>query len=193
MLQTLEMPSSAPFPRADSNEQIISGRAGKMKKLLLLRHAKSNRDGSDAADFDRPLSDRGIKAAAIVGRYLGAKKFQPDLVLSSPAERARQTAMLFMKAAGITAELRFDERIYEAHASRLLSVVKQIDEDVNIALLVGHNPGFEDLLSALTGVVHHMPTAALAYLTMEIEKWNDAQDGCATLKWMITPKDLETN
>lgn len=162
-----------------------------MKKLLLLRHAKSDKQDSGIADFDRPLNDRGTKAASLVGSFIGSKKIQPDLVISSPAERARQTAMLATKAAGITADLRFDERIYEARAPQLLNVVMQIDESANLALLVGHNPGFEDLQSYLTGQVRHMPTAALVCLSMNIEKWSDARERCAELKWMITPKELE--
>lgn len=192
MLQTFAMPSSACMLRTRSNEQIISGRTGKMKKLLLLRHAKSTKYGSSVADFDRPLNNRGKKAASLIGSFVGTKKIQPGLVLSSPAERARQTATLFMEASGITAELRFDERIYEANASQLLNVVKQIEAGVSVAVLVGHNPGFEDLLEALTGIVQHMPTAALACFTMDIEKWSDVRERCAGLKWMITPKELES-
>lgn len=163
----------------------------RMKKLLLLRHAKSDKPASGIADFDRPLNDRGKKAAALVGGVIGKKKLQPDLVISSPAERARQTATIATTAAGINSDLRFDERIYEASAEQLLNVVKQIDESANLAMLVGHNPGFEDLQSDLTGQVRHMPTAALACLNLDIEKWSDAQDRCAELKWMITPKELE--
>jgi len=162
-----------------------------MKKLLLLRHAKSDKQAAGVSDFDRPLNNRGKKAAALIGDYLAKRKIQPDLVLSSPAERARQTAMLVGKAAGINVDLRFDERIYEANASQLMKVVKQIDETASTALLVGHNPGFEDLLSDLTGHVRHMPTAALACLNINIEKWKDAGEGCATIKWMVTPKELE--
>lgn len=162
-----------------------------MKKLLLLRHGKSEKLDSGIADFDRPLNNRGKKAASLVGSFIGKKKIQPDLVISSPAERARQTAALAIKAAGINADLRFDERIYEANAAQLLNVVKQIDESANIALLVGHNPAFEDLQSDLTGHVRHMPTAALAFLSMNIEKWSDVRERCAELKWMITPKELE--
>jgi phosphohistidine phosphatase len=162
-----------------------------MKKLLLLRHAKSNKHESGVADFDRPLNNRGTKAASLVGNYMAKKKIRPDLAISSPAERARQTAVLALKAAGITTDLRFDERIYEASASILLNVVKQIDDSSNLALLVGHNPGFEDLLADLSGHVQHMPTAALAYLVLDVEKWNDSRELCAELKWMVTPKGLE--
>ena len=162
-----------------------------MKKLLLLRHAKAEKLDSGMSDFDRPLNNRGKKAASLVGSLIAKKKIEPDLVISSPAERARQTAALAIKAAGIKVELRFDERIYEASSAQLLNVVKQIDESANDAMLVGHNPGFEDLQSDLTGHVRHMPTAALACLSLNVEKWSDAQERCAELKWMITPKEIE--
>lgn len=162
-----------------------------MKKLLLLRHAKSDKHVYGMADFERPLNNRGKKAAALIGSFLGKKRIQPDVVISSPAERARQTATLATEAAEIKAELRFDERIYEATASQLMNLINQIEESAEIALLVGHNPGFEHLQSDLTRHVHHLPTAALVLLNLNIEKWSDANERCAALEWIITPKELE--
>lgn len=162
-----------------------------MKTLILLRHAKSSWNDPDLSDFDRPLNKRGLKAAPLIGTYLRRKKIQPDLVLSSPAERARETANLVIEHAAISSQLRFDERIYAASATQLLTVVSQIEDSASVALLVGHNPGFEDLLSVFTGHARHMSTAALAYLTLEIEKWSEAREHCGKLGWMVKPKDLE--
>ena len=96
-----------------------------MKTLLLLRHAKSSREDPSLQDFDRPLNERGKKDAPLIGKYARKQKIKADLVISSPAERARQTAELFLKSAGPKVELRFDKQIYEASIRRLLSVVSQ--------------------------------------------------------------------
>lgn len=162
-----------------------------MKTLLLLRHAKSSRKDNDVRDFDRPLNQRGLKAAPSIGRLIGKRKLQPDLVLSSPAERARQTTQLVFEAAGLKTEVRYDERIYEATGAHLFEIVGQIEEDANVAMLVGHNPGLEELLEALTGEAHNLPTAALAGIELDIEKWNKVRAGAGRLDWLVTPKELK--
>ena len=161
-----------------------------MKTLLLLRHAKSSWDDPGQKDFDRPLNARGTKAAPLIGKFLLRQKVAPDLVLSSPAERARQTTALVLNAAKVAAELRYDERIYEASAARLLEVVSQIEEGVNVAMVVGHNPGMEELLLALTSEVRHVPTAALASIALDIEKWGKVREAVGRLEWFVTPKEL---
>jgi phosphohistidine phosphatase len=161
-----------------------------MKTLLLLRHAKSSWNDATLSDFERPLNGRGLKAAPLMGRFLRRKKIQPDLILSSPAERARQTATLVVEAAKITAERRYDERIYEASAARLLEIISQIEENANIVLLVGHNPGLEELLARLTGESQNMPTAALASIILEADKWNKVRERNGRLEWLVKPKEL---
>lgn len=164
-----------------------------MKTLLLLRHAKSSRKDNGVRDFDRPLNQRGLKAAPSIGRSIRKRKLQPDLVLSSPAERARQTTQLVFEAAGLKTEVRFDERIYEATGARLFEIVGQIEEDANVAMLVGHNPGLEELLEALTGKAHNLPTAALACIELNIEKWNKVRAGGGQLEWLVKPKELKSS
>ncbi len=161
-----------------------------MKTLLLLRHAKSSWDAPALRDFERPLNERGLKAAPLMGRYLLKRKIRPDLVLSSPAERARQTAALVMEAARLTAPLRFDERIYDATVARLVEVVSQIEEESGMVLLVGHNPGMEELLEHLTGEIRRMPTAALAHVSLDIEKWNKVRERAGRLEEHVKPKEL---
>jgi phosphohistidine phosphatase len=163
-----------------------------MRTLLLLRHAKSSWKDSDLRDFDRPLNQRGLKAAPAIGRLIRKRKLQPDLVLSSPAERARQTTQLVIEAAGLKTELRYDERIYEASVARLMGIVSELDDEAGIVMLVGHNPGFEELLEVLTGEAHQMPTAALACLELNIEKWNKVRAGAGRLEWLGKPKKLKS-
>jgi phosphohistidine phosphatase len=163
-----------------------------MKTLLLLRHAKSSWKNGNMRDFDRPLNNRGTKAAPMIGRLIRKKKLRPDVVLSSSAERARQTAALVLKSAQLKTDLRHDERIYEAGAPRLLEIVSQIDDDADVAMLVGHNPGLEELLEDLTGEARHLPTAALARIELDVEKWDNVHEGAGRVEWLIKPKDLKS-
>ncbi len=162
-----------------------------MKTLYLLRHAKSSWGEPHLRDFDRPLNARGREAAPLVGRFVGRQKIRPDLLLVSPAQRARQTAALVAESAGLPPELLvYDERIYEADVARLLAVISSAEGSARAVMLVGHNPGLEQLLSLLSGEARHMPTAALACLTLDIEEWNEARAGAGRLEWFVTPKDL---
>jgi phosphohistidine phosphatase len=162
-----------------------------MKRLLLLRHAKSSWAEGGLADFDRPLNERGLRDAPLVGLHLRAQKIRPDLALCSPAERARQTAALVLEAARLQPlRLRYDERIYEADVSRLLEVVSQIEEEAGEVLIVGHNPGMEALLERLTGETRRMTTAALASITLDVEKWSKVREGNGRLEWHVRPKEL---
>lgn len=162
-----------------------------MKTLFLLRHAKSVWAGAGVADFDRPLDARGRESAPLVGEIFRRRNLRPGLLLSSPAERARQTARLVAEAAGLTAEVRFDERIYEADAARLCEVVSQIDETFDSALIVGHNPGLESLVELLTGDARGMSTAALACVALDVEEWDKACERSGRLEWLFTPRELE--
>ena len=162
-----------------------------MKTLLLLRHAKSSWKDTGLDDFDRPLNGRGQKAAPQMGKFLRKQKVQPELVLSSPAERARQTTALVMEAARLAAPLRYDERIYEASARQLLEVVSQIEEDAQVVLLVGHNPGLEQLLELLTGAREAMPTAALAQISLDVDKWSKVREQSGRLERLVKPKELD--
>lgn len=162
-----------------------------MKTLLLLRHAKSSWKVADQPDFERPLNGRGEKSAPLMGRHLRGQKIEPDLILCSPAERARQTAALFVKAAGLSSELRYDERIYEASALQLLEVVAQADESAGTVLLVGHNPGLEELIMLITGETWLMPTAALAKIDLSTDKWGKVKEQTGRTDWVVRPKDVE--
>jgi phosphohistidine phosphatase len=115
----------------------------------------------------------------------------PDLVLSSPAVRARETTGIVTTTARLAAELRYDERIYEADPLRLVHMISQIEDNFSFVLLVGHNPGIEELLSLLTGSSQHMPTAALAKIRFEgADEWSEISEAKAILDLTIKPKDI---
>jgi phosphohistidine phosphatase len=164
-----------------------------MKKLLLLRHAKSSWDDARLADFGRPLNGRGRKAAPLIGDFMRARQLWPDLIISSPAARARETVALVLEASGIKTELRYDERIYEATAGRLLEVISEVGDEKQEVMLVGHNPGFENLLERLTGESLRVPTAALARIVLDADRWNEAGARGGRLEWLVKPKELAKN
>lgn len=161
-----------------------------MRTLYLLRHAKSSWKNGDLADFDRPLAGRGHRACETIGHYLKDNGIEFDLVLSSPAVRARETTEEVLRAAKLKPEVRFDERIYEATAARLLDVVSQIENDRKTVALVGHNPGMQELLHALTGKSEEYPTATLAKIAFKNLKWAEVSDRKGSLEWIVRPKEL---
>ena len=162
-----------------------------MKTLILLRHGKSSWDDPTLEDFDRPLNERGVDDSEAIGKYARKQKIKPDLVLSSPATRAKHTTELFIPAARLKNTPVYDERIYEASARRLLTIISGLDEAINTAVLVGHNPGFEDLCERLTGKTKKVPTASLACIDLKIDKWSAPKGGKGKLKWRMTPKKLK--
>ncbi len=160
-----------------------------MKKLYILRHAKSSWDQPGLADFDRALNHRGLIAAPFMGELIAIKDYLPDLIISSPAKRARQTAVIVKESSGANAELKFDERIYEASPQELRQIVSELSEEINSAMIVGHNPGIEGFINFLTGNQEPMPTAALASITLNIDKWSDLSADCGELQEIIRPKE----
>lgn len=162
-----------------------------MKTLFLMRHAKSSWENLDLSDFERPLNERGLRAAPLMGEVIGKNKFEINLIVSSPAERAKQTAVLVKEAAPINGEIVFDEKIYEASPHRLLEIVSALNNKLESAMLVGHNPGFENLVKILTGESEAMPTAALAVIDLDIKNWNETSAGKGTLRNFIRPKEVE--
>ena len=145
-----------------------------MKTLLVLRHAKSSRDDPSLDDRDRPLAARGERDAPRMGRLVRDEQLSPDLVVCSDAVRARQTAEAMAEAAGYSGTILLEHRLYAAEAGGILAVLREVVEpDLGTVMIVGHNPGLEDLVSALTGFREDLPTAALAQLALPIDRWSD--------------------
>ena len=161
-----------------------------MRTLYLLRHAKSSWKDSSLADFERPLKRRGKEAAEALGRFLASKKVDLAILISSPSIRTRQTVEIVQKHAKLGVEPQFDQRIYEASLSTLVQIVSEIPDDKKTAMLVGHNPGLEELLALLVRDNRHMPTCALARIGLD-SGWNEVGRGSGKLEWYVTPKDLD--
>lgn len=161
-----------------------------MKTLYVLRHAKSSWDNDSLSDFERPLNERGFETAPIMGKIMRENDFVPEMIVCSTAKRAEQTAQLVKESAKFEAEIKFEDAIYEASSMTLLRIVSEISDEFGRALIVGHNPGFENLVRVLTGKSETMPTAALAVIDLEIESWNEANADSGNLREFIRPKDI---
>jgi phosphohistidine phosphatase len=160
-----------------------------MKTLFVLRHAKSSWENPDWADFERPLNSRGLDAARFIGGLIYERGLQPQIIISSPAKRAKQTAVLVKEIAEVSKPVTFDERIYEASPLALFNLIREFDEKLESVLIVGHNPGFENLVRMLTGEPVAMPTAALARINLNIENWHDLETNSNELEFLIRPKE----
>jgi phosphohistidine phosphatase len=160
------------------------------RTLYLLRHAKSSWKDASLRDFDRPLKGRGRDAAKQIGKRLASEKPPPVLVVCSPAARTRETAEIVLKQAGLKVDVNFVQRIYEASLRDLLHVVSEIPDDKEVVIMVGHNPGFEELVAYLSGEHRRMPTCALAKIRLDVGSWKDIKAGEGTLAWFIPPKEL---
>lgn len=162
-----------------------------MRTLYLLRHAKASKNDESSADFERPLTRRGRKSCGLMSRFVKEKKIGFDLVLTSTSVRARETIELIAQGANLQAEIRFDERIYEASVARLVEIISELESNRKTVLLVGHNRGLEELLHGFTYSTHRLPSAALARIKFKISKWSEVYGSRATLDWIVTPKQLE--
>jgi phosphohistidine phosphatase len=168
-----------------------------MKQLLLLRHAKSSWDDPDLDDFDRPLAERGLKAAKLMGRELAARDWLPDQVLVSSALRTRDTWRLVAEELPARPRVVFANVLYDASAADVLSQIRLADPLSGCLAVVGHNPGLEDLAKQLAGsgseararkrLEEKFPTTALARFVFEGD-WSGLSPG--RLTHCLRPKDL---
>ena len=168
-----------------------------MKTLTLLRHAKSTWDDPVSRDFDRPLNPRGRRAARTVGAEMRALGLSFDRVLASPARRVVETLGEVEQAFG-TLDVDYDERLYLAGTATLLDMIHQTESAVATLLLVGHNPGLEELALLLTRdgglrgeVSIKYPTATLAEIALPVERWAEVAGGTGALKRFVRPRDLD--
>jgi phosphohistidine phosphatase len=171
----------------------------RMKTLLLLRHAKAGWEEADQRDFDRPLNGRGKGAAKAMGNHLRNLQLTPEMILCSPAVRTRETWALVQDAAKLKASSHFIDDIYMASAAALLGLIQGTEPAVSTLLMIGHNPGFEDLALQLVGhgdqvlraaLEEKFPTATLAEISFPLTDWQKIGRGSGTLTRFVRPRDL---
>ena len=152
-----------------------------MKSLILLRHAEAQPPAPGLPDFARGLTERGAEEAAHVGLRLRERGLLPDVVIASPAVRALRTAEIVLEAAQLRISARPERRVYEATVGRLVEVTSEVEDEAGSVLLVGHNPGLEGLIHHLTGELRPLPTAGLAVVMLNVERWEDMRARCGQL------------
>jgi phosphohistidine phosphatase len=172
-----------------------------MKTLTLLRHAKSSWNDPVARDFDRRLNGKGQRAALAMGRYLRSEGMTFDHVVASPAVRIVETVEQVEVGYGCDLAPAWDRRVYLASASSLLDIVHELPSQAQTALLIGHNPGLEDLILTLIpdrvgdalrdSVETKFPTAAIAEMTFDVTDWTEIRADSGTLIRFTRPRDLD--
>jgi phosphohistidine phosphatase len=175
-----------------------------MKQLLLLRHAKSDRHAG-LEDFERPLNERGQDAAARMGEAMRARGYAPDQVLVSASVRTQQTwALLSPHLKAVAADAQILAKLYLAPANQIFEIIRQTPPTFSCLLLIGHNPGMEDLAArlandkqsaqgkrALDRLARKFPTCGLAVLSFNIDDWKDLRLGSGSFDAFLTPATLE--
>ncbi len=164
-----------------------------MKLLTLFRHAKSVLDPAFPIDRERPLSARGREDAPLMGRIQRRAEAVPQLIVASPSARTRETARLFAHSAGYKGEIAVVEPLYLGSALDLVEVVLSLPDEVEHAMLVGHNPGLEEFAALLLGAPAgaagvRMPTGAMAHFELSVTGWAQLQPGNGLLHWLIHPR-----
>lgn len=165
--------------------------------LYVLRHAKSSWDDPAVADHERPLAPRGKKAAERMAAYFRRHQIVPTLVLCSDARRARQTLKPIEDLLAGKSDLRFEDDLYAATAEHLLGRLRSLPEGAPSVMLVGHNPGLQDLVLLLArpgakerAAAAKFPTGALARLELEPERWNQVGEDTGELTELVLPREL---
>jgi phosphohistidine phosphatase len=162
-----------------------------MKRLTLLRHAKSSWDDATLADFDRPLAPRGRRSAPEMGRRLKSRDEIPDLVVSSPAKRAITTARMACREMGY-AESRIIEEpgLYHASAGRIFELVGSLETLAQHLMIVGHNPGFTDFANALADArIDNLVTAGVFVVELDLEYWTELEPGAGRFVYYDYPRN----
>jgi len=158
-----------------------------MKTLLLLRHAKPEDLAPGLSDSERKLTEAGRTQARALGRWLRQKQLKLELVLCSPAARARETAELVISSAKQSCAVNYVPAIYESGAETLLQIVSQIDNSTSVVLLVGHNPAIAELTALLTNAVKPFSAGTMAEIDFDVSSWTEVGLGNGTLVEIVSP------
>ena len=170
-----------------------------MRRLLLLRHAKAERLQPGGNDCDRVLAERGCADALKIGAYMVRHAFMPDLAVVSSSVRTRQTWDQLAAAFQDIPPAKFEDRLYEASPQAMIEVIRETAPRVGTLLLIGHNPGLQELAAILIGagdvdarqrLKEDFPTSALAVVNFALEDWSQLHRGAGRLEHFVTPRSL---
>jgi phosphohistidine phosphatase len=170
-----------------------------MKQLAILRHAKSDWGNPGQTDFERPLNKRGRKAAKKIGRELKSRGLTFDQIVSSPATRAKETVERFEVGFESLPEVRLEPRLYMCSTGTLIEVINSLPEDAERVMIVGHNPGFHDIVLRMTKadgegfrdkVGANYPTGAFALIDFPVDSWAKVEPASGEIRQVIFPREL---
>jgi uncharacterized Ntn-hydrolase superfamily protein/phosphohistidine phosphatase SixA len=173
-----------------SEDELAKIARAKMKTVLLMRHGKSKRGPKYETDFERPLAKRGRRDAARMGEFLVEQGLLPDVIISSPAERARRTAERCADAADYQGEIRYEDPFYFGGEDAYLERLWAMDDTLSCVLFVGHNPTTEAVVETLSHRYVRMPTAALARIDFAADRWTDLFQVGGRLAWVQIPREF---
>ena len=168
-----------------------------MKTILILRHGKSDWGTPGLDDFERPLAKRGLNDAPLMGELLAQFDAVPEVILASPARRAKETTELVAKACGYRRPIQWENSFYGGDSEAMLAALQRLPATVGRVMLVGHNPTLEETIADLLCVAEvgwsdslpiRLPTAGLVCLDVDVVDWVDLEPGGATLRWFVIPK-----
>ena len=169
-----------------------------MKTLLVLRHAKAERESDSGEDFDRPLAVRGWTDSRAIGREMRVRGIHPDAVVASPARRVVETLEAVAEGYGAL-DVEFDRRIFDNRPESLLAILHGADDEVQRLLIVGHNPGLQEILLRLATadaarlrdqIADKFPTAALAEMELPVGNWREVRQGAGRITRLVRPEDV---
>ncbi len=161
-----------------------------MKQIILIRHAKSSWKDYTIDDFDRPLNKRGKRDAPFMAEKLRDRGLVIDLIISSPANRAITTAKTFAEILGYSADnIRQDKSIYEAATQTIISIINELEDEVNTVILFGHNPAFTYAANYLSGIrIDNVPTCGIVCMESSAENWKSVRDENTKFVFFDFPK-----
>jgi len=163
-----------------------------MKSLLIMRHAKSSWHNDLLGDHDRPLNKRGKEEAPLMGNLLKQEEIVPDLIISSTAERAVATAEAVALACDYENDIRYTRQFYHADPETYLEVLRELPDEINGVMIVGHNPGMQEFVADLTGVDTRFTTANIAHVQLLIQSWQALDETVSgKLLHLWRPKELD--
>jgi len=163
-----------------------------MKQLFIARHAKSSWDDFAIEDHERPILEKGKQKSEKVAAALKQKKILPDLIISSTAKRAKETAIILATGLGYPINnIRYEKRIYHADADDIFTELFGLDDSISSVMVVGHNPTFTDLVNHFSKtMIDNLPTSAVAAVTFKTDKWEKTGSSKHKLEFILQPREL---
>ena len=161
-----------------------------MRSIIIFRHGKSDWDAIYDRDHDRPLSKRGLKASKKMGRYLNKMHQIPEIVISSSAIRAKNTAKLALKHGNWSSDFAIETKIYGGSSETLLSIIHSTDDKYQSICLVGHEPTCSGFISLCTYHSQRFTTASMAKINFKTKSWREIEFGNGILEWIKSPKEI---